>query len=95
MISPLAFREVILGVVISIQSFVPAAVLRAKTRAGAGGHISHLHFSGPYERRGSDHQLGSAGGPKPTALLCVYSTCFISPPVALRRIVPAEAVMKL
>lgn len=43
-----------------------------KNRAGAGGQTSELHFSGPYERRGSGHQLGSAGGPKPTALLCVY-----------------------
>lgn len=33
-----------------------------KNRPGAGGQISDLHFSGPYERRGSDHQLGSAGG---------------------------------
>lgn len=49
-----------------------------KNRAGAGGQISDLHFSGPYERRGSDHPLGSAGGEANSSVLCLLNTLHFS-----------------
>lgn len=101
-ISPLTFREVILGVVISIQSFVPAAVLQIQDDgrqmlkpALVLGDRSPTSTLVAFTNAGALTISSALRGAKTnSSVLCLLTTLHFSS-LALRQIVPAEAAIKL